>query len=382
LNYGNAHPGSAIDFRVTGTILLGSLLPDLAADVDITGPGADQLAVSGPGEFGYPVGPLFTVDAGATVTMSGLTVANGYNNAGPGGVLNHGTLTLEECTVADNTHDFGNPDNAGGGIFNDGTMTIRGSTVSGNRLAPSALGYGGGIFNAAGGVMVIDSSTVTQNTITHGYGGGVSNDGTLDVRFSTVTQNNAACGDGWGIANAGPHLDLYDSIVAGNFHPPTCTGRDLAGGFTGSFDLIGVGPVLGPLQYNGGHTQTHAPQRGSPALDAGDNAGAPRWDQRGPGFPRIHNGRIDIGAVEAEGTGTAPAGGPSVRATAATAAPVSVRVPISAMAAARRQHRTATAALVDVPIGAKAPAAVSPSITRPRAAVEDPAADMLGRGWL
>jgi hypothetical protein len=40
---------------------------------------------------------------------------------------------------------------------------------------------------------------------------------------------------------------------------------------------------------------------GSPAIDAGDNALAPGpYDQRGPGFARIVNGTIDIGAFEVQ----------------------------------------------------------------------------------
>ena len=44
----------------------------------------------------------------------------------------------------------------------------------------------------------------------------------------------------------------------------------------------------------------------SPAIDAGDNTGAPDWDQRGPGYPRIVNGIIDIGAFEYQGDGPGP----------------------------------------------------------------------------
>ena len=39
---------------------------------------------------------------------------------------------------------------------------------------------------------------------------------------------------------------------------------------------------------------------GSPAVDAGDNTGAPPYDQRGPGFARIVGGTIDIGAFEVQ----------------------------------------------------------------------------------
>ena len=61
-----------------------------------------------------------------------------------------------------------------------------------------------------------------------------------------------------------------------------------------------LGDILDPLADNGGATETHALVAGSPALDAGDpNFGpSPTHDQRGPGFPRVLNGVIDIGAYE------------------------------------------------------------------------------------
>src|SRR5207248_6907356 len=62
-------------------------------------------------------------------------------------------------------------------------------------------------------------------------------------------------------------------------------------------------PKLGPLTDNGGPTQTMVPQPGSRALDAGDNAAvAPgdTTDQRGGGFLRVSNGKVDLGAVEVQ----------------------------------------------------------------------------------
>ena len=59
--------------------------------------------------------------------------------------------------------------------------------------------------------------------------------------------------------------------------------------------------MLGPLANNGGPTKTHALLAGSPAIDAGDpnfNAMNLPYDQRGAGFPRVRNGRLDIGAYE------------------------------------------------------------------------------------
>jgi hypothetical protein len=66
-----------------------------------------------------------------------------------------------------------------------------------------------------------------------------------------------------------------------------------------------VDPLLGPLQDNGGDTLTHALLRGSPAIDAGDNAFCTLpTDQRGEPFARKvdgdANGSVicDIGAFE------------------------------------------------------------------------------------
>ena len=74
---------------------------------------------------------------------------------------------------------------------------------------------------------------------------------------------------------------------------------------------VGVAdPGLGPLADNGGPTQTIALLPGSPAINAGSNAlavdpttGQPLvYDQRGPGFARIANGTVDIGAYEVQPT--------------------------------------------------------------------------------
>jgi hypothetical protein len=59
------------------------------------------------------------------------------------------------------------------------------------------------------------------------------------------------------------------------------------------------------VQDNGGPTRTHALLPGSPAIDAGDPnpVDPPEWDQRGPGFPRIVNGIIDIGVFDVQASG-------------------------------------------------------------------------------
>jgi hypothetical protein len=85
--------------------------------------------------------------------------------------------------------------------------------------------------------------------------------------------------------------------------------NDNGSGFlTGPGDQINTDPVLGPLQDNGGPTFTHALLPGSPAIDAGDPnfTPPPLYDQRGPGFDRVVNGRIDTGSFEVQGPTPTP----------------------------------------------------------------------------
>src|SRR5262249_9596053 len=69
--------------------------------------------------------------------------------------------------------------------------------------------------------------------------------------------------------------------------------------------IVGVDPLLGPLNFNGGRTETMMPAALSPAIDAGDKDLVPPGiltDQRGA--PRIYGAAVDIGAVERQAHGT------------------------------------------------------------------------------
>ena len=119
-----------------------------------------------------------------------------------------------------------------------------------------------------------------------------------------------------------------NTLVAGNtIHSgDNLAGLDLRGEFTsGGHNLIGIAegttgpgingpgdrtgtaanplnPNLGPLQNNGGPTQTMLPLPGSPLLGAGDASLAPSTDQRG--LSRPTSGPTDIGAVQVTGVGS------------------------------------------------------------------------------
>ena len=102
---GAASPGSTIvfDHRLVGqTITLKSGALELTKNVDIEGPGASQLTISG-----NSASRVFDVNSGATVTIAGLTIANGatVGGLGGGGILNEAgaTLTLNHSALTNNT---------------------------------------------------------------------------------------------------------------------------------------------------------------------------------------------------------------------------------------------------------------------------------------
>src|SRR5262249_4706187 len=107
-----AHSGDTIVFDSslagqTINLTSGELL--IRGNLTITGLGAGQLTVSAGGHS-----RVFEVAAKSGLTISGLTISNGYIWIDGGGILNHGTLTITSSTLSNN--DGGA---YGGAIYND-----------------------------------------------------------------------------------------------------------------------------------------------------------------------------------------------------------------------------------------------------------------------
>lgn len=355
-------------------------------DLDIT----DDLTISGAAAAttiidGNALDRVFEVLDIATLKVSNVTIQNGNllpqhasgsigcpNNdflflieAGGGGILNCGDLTLTNSVVKGNRVDIN-----GGGIYNTGTLNLINSTVTDNTTARTwdpDESDGGGIYNAGAGSVRIDNSTISGNSARL-HGGGVANYGKdMKLTNSTVSGNRAGQSGG-GLVNSGVNaflilsnstvafntadavglpegggggistffdyqVGLQNSIVARNVdtsgQAPDCLGAldsfgyNIVSNTTGctfentTGDKLNVDPKLAALQSNGGPTKTHAPQAASPAIDAG-NPAAPGQsrdpyacataDQRAVARPKDGNAdgaaRCDIGAVERQSATT------------------------------------------------------------------------------
>jgi CSLREA domain-containing protein len=178
----NAHAGDdSIGFSLPApsTITLTSALPNLSTNINIIGPGADKLTVSGANAY-----RVFTVTASGTVSLSGITIASGKGSQGGGISTASGTLNISDCTLRTNLST-----STGGAIYKSGgTVNIAGSALFGNKA-----GEAGGIENAGGGPLTISNSTLSANEATNGYGGAIRNNSgtTLVITNSTFDGNSA-----------------------------------------------------------------------------------------------------------------------------------------------------------------------------------------------
>ena len=248
---------------------------------------------------------VFSIQATGVVTLSSLAVVNGMADYG-GGIVNEGVLVINASIYSGNRAS-GEYFDTGGAIYNSGILTINHSTFNGNQAD-----YGGGVNNY--GTLTVNNSTFGGNQA-GSEGGGVNNQATLTVNNSTFSGNQAGS-DGGGISNYGT-LHLRNSIIANSPAGGDCrnhatiatnannlieaTGSDacgIASGVGGS--IIGLDPLLAPLDDHGGSTQTFALLPGSPALNAGDHGeGCLATDQRG--IARPQGTACDIGAFESRG---------------------------------------------------------------------------------
>jgi parallel beta-helix repeat protein len=221
-----ANPGDTINFAPSlngQTITLTS--GDLAINKSLTiqGPGAGQLAINGGNTsnfiFQSNTFRVFEVDGATTnVTLSGLTITQGYAQSGTepyygGGIPNHGTLTVDSCILSNNRGGYG------GGIDNEygATLTVSGCTLSNNR----ADNFGGGIYNI-GGTLTVINTTLSGNSVNDGQGGGEGGAvysvglGLSASMTGCNLSNNTAGFAGGGIYIVGTKITIKGCTLSGN----------------------------------------------------------------------------------------------------------------------------------------------------------------------
>ncbi|MGH8042846.1 MAG: choice-of-anchor Q domain-containing protein [Rudaea sp.] len=323
--------------------------------------------------------------SGGGIYMAGyssLTLTNSVVSSNTAYYTGGGIATEEAAITIQQSSLTGNSASTGGGVFvhndNSNALTITASTVSGNSAtasAPYSYSGGGGVY-AKHVSAAISNSTVANNSANRG--GGVVGHISYSNYYSTTLSNSTVSGNsatnyGGGVSEteSGP-ITLTNTVVAGNSarsNPDVSTtspyyyngnyspGSTIAASFslignTGSATITDNGgnqfnlaAQLGALGNNGGPTQTMLPLIGSPLIDLGDPAftGPPNTDQRGAGFPRIINGRVDIGATEF-GTGATAAVVPTPGLGLGGGIGLGALLGLAGLAVARRRRSLGTAA--------------------------------------
>jgi CSLREA domain-containing protein len=245
----------------------------------------------------------------------GIAQSSFSNNDTVNAQANGGALQIEGNvanawigTLSNNTfsgHRGGANNGLGAVQLSAGNFTINQSTFSGNRLSSDSFG-GGGALGINTATVTINNSTFSDNAVraSSGRAGGaiyIGDQATVTINSSIVANSgdsdlppttaivDIARASGMGFTNT---LNVSDSLIQ----------RIAPGGINGSNsgNLFNVNPLLGPLANNGGLTQTHEPQAGSPAINTGANPINFGFDQRGLPYARVAAGRADMGAVETQ----------------------------------------------------------------------------------
>jgi len=198
----DAAPGDTINFNVTGTIALTSGQLVINKDLTIQGPGANLLTVSG--NF-TDTNRVFFIAENITAVLDGMTITGGSTEEVGAGIVSliGAHLTVRNCVVT------GNRDPGyGAGIANwGGTLIVSDSIVSDNQALFYDYGAGG-IWNYAfapdhktyiGATLIVRNSTISGNLAYGSVGGGILNEaGNMTITNSTISGNIADDGNGYG----------------------------------------------------------------------------------------------------------------------------------------------------------------------------------------
>ena len=231
---------------------------------------------------GFAGGAIYYSMVGGTATIDGSTFFDNQAESGGAIFISAGTINVSDTTFESNDATFD------GGAFyvaGSGVLTLTNSTIAANTSAYRA----GGIFTF--GNLTTTNVTISDNTASNVNSGGGIYNFAVWLTKNTIVANSGVGGDcvldGSGSVN---------STSSNNLIEGTINNCGLTNGTKGN--VVGSDPLLGPLQNNGGATNTYNLLANSPAFNAGTNTGCPSTDQIGTTRPQ--GGTCDIGAVEME----------------------------------------------------------------------------------
>jgi hypothetical protein len=200
------------DAQLAGThIVLTSGQISIEKNMAITGLGQDLTILDG-----NHASRIFEIVSPAVVTLSGMTIQNGFEQH-----IVHGQY--DEGVIAE-----------GGGIYNSGTLTLNDSSVRGCQITSRVCEdwcrflwdgssvKGGGIFNS--GVLLINRGSVEQNDAENdpSYGGGIYNTGYVTLDGTWIASNEGYFDRAHGLFGVGLYnsssgtMIVNDGVVTGN----------------------------------------------------------------------------------------------------------------------------------------------------------------------
>jgi hypothetical protein len=260
------------------------------------------------------------------LSMTGTTVSadGGNGEIHGGGIYNLGYAvydTTQVTGISVTAADF-----IGGGLFDNlepavatdltlgnGTVAVTGGPDASDAYTDGSMFYSNSRFALVNGTIDNITSSATGN----GTSGTVSNygveiGGTRDEFTNTTLANDSVSGPTGSASliwtDVGANFSLINTIVDSTTPSINCGGSGTLAsvannldsgtscGFTHPGDLQSTPPMVAPLADNGGQVETGALEAGSPAIDAGTNAGCPLTDARGVARPQGTS--CDIGAYE------------------------------------------------------------------------------------
>ncbi|WP_433431393.1 hypothetical protein [Nonomuraea sp. CA-141351] len=231
-------------YNYTTTADPGDALPIIRGDITLVGGSSTTIRRD-------PAAPdafrLLEVASGATLHVQRISFVGGSAAGLGGGILNAGTVVLDQIIMAGNHAGNGGAfannvaanatisgsvlnENSttsvgGGAILNFGTLTMFRSVLTRN----SAPVNGGGLNTQANGVSHLIQSTVADNT-SGSLGGGVSDLGTTTLDRVVVTRNKGS--GGGGIATGNNNVSIQNSVIRDNT-PDNCSPMNTIQGCVG-----------------------------------------------------------------------------------------------------------------------------------------------------